>query len=73
MDWKLYAQYYFTTATGLLTVATLVGAIEFLVTGDDLFFTVSLIGMLVAQSNIENPNIVVVDKEQFQKQEQEDA
>lgn len=76
MDWKLYLSYYFTTATGLLTTGTAIGAVQYIVTGDDLFFTVALVGMLVAQSNIENPNIVVIDKEQFlkqQEQEQEEA
>ena len=65
---KLYFEYYLATATGLLTTGAVLGALQFLITGEKLFFVVSLIGMLVAQSNIENPNIVVIDQEQFEKQ-----
>lgn len=68
---KLYLNYYLGTATGLLTFGACIGAVNFLVTGNELFFTTFLVGMLVAQSNIENPNIVVIDKEQFLKQQEE--
>lgn len=68
---KLYFNYYLGTATGLLTLGAVIGTVNYLITGNELFFTVFLVGTLVAQSNIENPNIVVIDKEQFLKQQEE--
>ena len=70
-DLKTEVMYFFCTATGLLATGTLLGAVLYIITGKELFFTTCLVGYLVSRSNVENPSVIVIDKEQFQKQEDE--
>lgn len=71
-DLKTELTYFFCTATGLLATGTLLGAVLYVFTGKGLFFTTCLVGYLVSRSNVENPSVIVVDKEQFKKQYEQD-
>jgi hypothetical protein len=69
---KTEAAYFFCTATGLLATGTLLGAVLYVFTGKELFFTTCLVGYLVSRSNVENPSVIVVDKQQFQKMQEDE-